>query len=82
MAQEALANVARHSRASAVTVQLVYGPATVSLAISDNGVGFDQQAPSEGFGLESMHQRMAALGGRLTVESSPDGTTVKAEVDA
>ncbi len=76
--QEALANVARHSRASAVLVQLHYEPAAVRLVVRDNGVGFDPQLPSGGFGLSSMQQRLAALGGTLVVASGPEGTTVTA----
>lgn len=72
VAQEALANVARHSRASSVTVQLEMLPDEVRLEVSDNGVGFDpQQAAGRGFGLESMRTRMAELNGRLEIQSSP-----------
>jgi NarL family two-component system sensor histidine kinase LiaS len=81
VAQEALANAARHSRASAISLRLVYAPTSVSLTVSDNGVGFDPRAHAAGFGLESMRQRLAELRGRLTVETSPAGTTVQAEVD-
>ena len=82
VAQGALANAARHSRASAVTVRLAYAPQQVTLDVSDNGVGFDLQAPAAGFGLESMRQRLAALNGALHLESSPAGTRVRAEVKA
>ncbi len=82
VAQEALANAARHSRASAVTVRLAYAPDRVTLDVADNGVGFDVRAPGAGFGLESMRQRLAALDGTLNVESSPAGTRVRAEVKA
>ena len=82
VAQEALANAARHSRASAVTVRLAFEDACVRLSVADNGVGFDPLAPTSGFGLESMRQRLAALGGTLTLESSPAGTLVSAEVKA
>lgn len=76
VAQEALANVARHSRASEVAVQLSYQQGQVCLAVVDNGVGFDPRAAGQqGFGLRSMGERLAALGGRLEVESSPGGGT-------
>ncbi len=80
VAQEALANTARHSRASAVAVRLEYSPQQVCLLVKDNGVGFDPQAaPSSGFGLQSMRERLADLRGHLIVESSPEaGTTVTA----
>ena len=73
VAQEALSNVARHSRASAVTLQLTVLPEKVRLEISDNGVGFDpQQAAGRGFGLESMRTRLAELGGQLIIHSSAE----------
>jgi NarL family two-component system sensor histidine kinase LiaS len=72
VAQEALSNAARHSRATVVTIRLVYQASQVSLTVSDNGVGFDHLALKPGgIGFQSMHERMAALGGRLVVESSP-----------
>lgn len=83
VAQEALANVARHSRASAVGLRLAYAPGAVRLVVQDNGVGFDpaMAEAAEGFGLLSMRQRLAALGGLLVVESGPSGTTVTAATD-
>ena len=81
VAQEALSNVSRHSRASAVTVHLDFAPEKICMSISDNGTGFnasDNQKP--GFGLQSMHERMEALGGFLVVESTGgNGTNVMAE---
>jgi len=72
VAQEALSNAARHSRASLVTVRLVFDPGQVSLCISDNGVGFDPAAVAgQGFGLLSMGERMTALGGRLDIQANP-----------
>jgi NarL family two-component system sensor histidine kinase LiaS len=101
VAQEALSNVARHSRASAVNVQLACDSERVSLCIADNGVGFDPssvgvagvpstgsgQSPSAGsgrsFGLQSMHERMDAIGGSLSVQTAPgSGTAVTASVPA
>jgi NarL family two-component system sensor histidine kinase LiaS len=82
VAQEALANVARHSHASAVTVRLIYDAVGVTLTIGDNGVGFDPQQTPEGFGLDSMRQRLAALGGALEIVTSAEGTTVTAHLPA
>jgi signal transduction histidine kinase len=82
VAQEALANVARHSHATAVTVELTYGADSVMLAIADNGGGFDARAIQKGVGLESMRERIAALGGRLSVESRLDeGTRITARCE-
>jgi signal transduction histidine kinase len=84
VAQEALANVARHSRARRVEVKLVDDAALTRLSVRDDGVGFDvDAAPRGGFGLESMISRMDGLGGRLEVTSARgQGTTVVAEYAA
>ena len=75
--QEALANVARHSAAGNVTVTLLVSPDDVTLSVSDDGRGFNANGARSGFGLSSMQQRTAALGGRLTVRSAAGtGTTV------
>jgi signal transduction histidine kinase len=80
--QEALANVARHSHASAVTVDLELAVDAATLTIADNGCGFDTNAASHGVGLDSMRERLEALGGRLRVESKPGaGTTIKARYE-
>jgi signal transduction histidine kinase len=80
--QEALANVARHSQASAVTVELDLAPNAVTLTIGDNGRGFDTSTAPRGVGLESMRERLEALGGRLRVESNPGvGTTIAAHCE-
>ncbi len=76
VAQEALSNVARHSRASAVTVWLVFEPDRVILHVVDNGVGFDPAAAGGGFGLQSMRERMAAIQGYLIVQTTPEGGAV------
>ncbi|HXV93673.1 MAG TPA: sensor histidine kinase, partial [Pseudonocardia sp.] len=87
VAQEALANVARHARASTVGVTLSYTETVVVLDVRDDGVGFDVSAATRtgrnGFGLRAMRQRVARVGGELTVESAPgEGTAVSASVPA
>lgn len=79
IAQEGLANVARHSRALAVNVHLTCSD-VVTLSISDNGRGFDiQRRDQQGFGLTSMRERVQALGGHLDIQSAKDqGTTITA----
>lgn len=73
--QEALANVARHSAAKAV--DLSYGPAGdgACLVVADDGQGFDLEAIKKGVGLDSMRERVSALGGALTLEARPGGGT-------
>jgi two-component sensor histidine kinase len=81
VAQEALHNVARHARATRVDVKLHCLPEQATLTVRDNGVGFDTNEASSGFGLANMQERVLDLGGRLTVESRPSiGTRICAEV--
>jgi NarL family two-component system sensor histidine kinase LiaS len=69
--QEALSNVARHSRATAVQVQLVCQSDAVVLSILDNGQGFAPAAINgRSVGLHSMHERVAELGGHVDVYST------------
>ena len=75
--QEALSNVARHSRASAVAVDLDCRPEQVVLTVADNGVGFTPVEGENGFGLRSMRERTGEAGGTVEVRSTPgEGTTL------
>jgi len=86
IAQEALHNAVRHSRARNVTVRLRDGGRSLRLEVVDDGVGFDPADPelrSHHLGLTSMEERARELGGRLVVSSAPGaGTTVSLEVSA
>ncbi len=88
VAQEALANVGKHARASHAGLTLSYMDDVVVLDVVDDGVGFDLDAVStpaggSGFGLAAMGQRIARVAGTLAVESAPgDGTAVSATVPA
>lgn len=82
VAQEALTNVARHSRAGTVEVQLVWEDDTPLLTITDNGQGFSPAGPpGKGLGLQSMRERVEFFGGTLTVQSHPgQGTRIMAQI--
>ena len=81
VSQQSLANVARHSRASEVKIQLTLNEEEVSLSICDNGQGFDAaRTVGTGLGLTSMRERVEALHGQLSISSSEEGTTVEAHV--
>jgi signal transduction histidine kinase len=83
IAQEAMRNAARHSRASRVNLAVSAENGSVQLAVSDDGVGFDpaQERIRRSLGQASMRERASLLGGKVEVESSPGrGTTVKASV--
>jgi signal transduction histidine kinase len=75
IAQEALANVARHSSAKCVDLSLEYGMNEVTMSIKDDGCGFDPSAPHGGIGLNSIAERAMVLGGKMSVESVPSQGT-------
>jgi signal transduction histidine kinase len=92
-AQEALANVRKHARASRVALTLSYMADLVVLDIRDDGVGFDPEsvrkphylrhrsADMSGFGLGGMRERAERVGGKLLVDSTPgEGTTLAIEL--
>ena len=75
---ESLANSLKHADASQVEVTLSRSNGSLHITISDDGKGFDEAA-SYGHGLSNLSERLAALGGRLDVETSPGhGTKVSA----
>jgi NarL family two-component system sensor histidine kinase LiaS len=79
--QEAFSNIARHSEANHAEVVLIYNPIEISCVISDNGLGFNLEPKSRGFGLRSMDERAIALGGKLICKSQPGkGTQIKLAV--
>jgi signal transduction histidine kinase len=76
---EALANVARHARATHALVRLELGPGGAwALWVQDDGRGFDPGAAQAGLGLLALRRRARLLAARLEVDSSPGrGTTVR-----
>jgi len=81
VAQEALTNIAHHSGAAYVTIQLAWDGAQVRLTITDNGTGFDvAHASGRGVGLASMRERVAAHDGALDISSAAGATTVEATI--
>jgi len=81
--QEALGNVAKHARASRITVRLTRSDGMVTLAVSDDGVGLDRSrlASGGGLGLVMMRERASQLNGTFTFESVPGGgTTIRVTI--
>lgn len=82
--QECLSNIARHARASRVDVVLRAMPATLTLAVSDNGVGLQRGARGGkrgGYGLQAIRERVGALGGKVALKSiRSHGTTVAVSI--
>ena len=74
---EALQNAAKYSQASSVRVELSATNAELSFEVSDDGLGFDPDTTPPGSGLQNMTDRLEAVGGALTISSSPgSGTTL------
>jgi signal transduction histidine kinase len=84
--QESLTNILKHSGATQTNVVLRFGPDSVALKVSDNGIGFSvAQAQSRGgapgMGLAGMEERAELLGGRFSVDSRPgEGTVIETQV--
>jgi signal transduction histidine kinase len=87
IAQEALANVARHAGATRAGLTLSFIGDVVTLDVRDDGIGFNVSDPdvegTSGFGLSGMRQRVARVAGSLAIESEPGGgTALSARVPA
>ncbi len=87
VAQEAMNNVARHSRAGHLTIRLAQAGDQVTMTLADDGVGFTAaeltaakggEEQSRGLGLAGMQERAFLAGGQVTVNSVPGrGTTIQ-----
>jgi signal transduction histidine kinase len=87
IARQALANVQTHARATAAAVRATVTDELCTVSVTDNGIGFDVHAYRAGpqvghhLGLPSMEERASLVGGRLVIESQPNGgTTVTVQV--
>jgi len=78
---EALQNVAKYARASRVSVRLAAEDGQLRFDVTDDGVGFDPEAETSGTGLQSMADRVEAIGGTVEIRSEPGhGTTIRGRV--
>lgn len=81
IAQEAISNGLRHSRARYIQVALLRQEQHLQLRVTDDGAGFDTAQSHGGFGLANMQGRAVQLGGALRIESQPgQGTKVILEI--
>jgi signal transduction histidine kinase/ligand-binding sensor domain-containing protein len=81
--QEALGNAAKHASAHHITVRLSRSIDSVSLNVSDDGVGFERTrlGNSSGLGLITMRERAGQLNGTFDIESAPGrGTTISVKI--
>lgn len=87
IAQEALANIRRHARATGLELRLMVEPAAVTLEVHDDGLGFEVPESLAGlaahghFGLLGMQERAWAAGGALEVAATPGlGTRLRVRI--
>lgn len=83
--QESLRNVAKHSQARHVKVEVTCPSTVVQLRVSDDGVGFNPEDArhKRGLGLVSMRERLLSVGGEFSIWSKPSlGTQVEGQVPA
>lgn len=72
ISQEAINNAAQHGRANYCIITLTVDDGALHLTITDDGIGLSENATS-GVGLVSMRERVAELGGTLTIQTLPSG---------
>lgn len=70
--QEALTNMLKHSEAEEVNIDLKETGQYIKLYVWDNGIGFDPQENTTGFGIQGMKERTTALGGEFELKSMPE----------
>jgi two-component system sensor histidine kinase UhpB len=81
VAQEALTNIARHARATAVSVSLRRSADGIVLAVSDDGRGLPDGAERSSQGIRGMRERAMLVGADLAIDSRPDhGTAIRLSI--
>jgi signal transduction histidine kinase len=77
-AQEALTNITKHAQASRVQIDLSLAGGVLSLEISDNGRGLNQEdlSKARSFGIRGLHERAGTVGGWIDLSSGPQGTSL------
>ncbi len=75
--QEATANAVKHAQCDKIDINLIVTDSLLAIKVNDNGIGFDesQLKPESVFGLAAMRDRVAAFGGQIDIEPSPNGGT-------
>jgi signal transduction histidine kinase len=78
---EALQNVGKYAKATKANVVLSAPDGVITFEVRDDGVGFDPRTTTRGIGLQSMADRLEALGGSIVIGSEPGhGTTIRGSV--
>jgi signal transduction histidine kinase len=80
---EAIQNAVKHARGATVIQVSVAGNGRLLFEVRDDGEGFDSASAIRGQGLTNIHDRLVAVGGELSVRSTPgQGTVVRGAVPA
>jgi signal transduction histidine kinase len=82
LVQEALTNVAKHTRARYVRVRIEQTDGDLRIEVQDDGAGFVVDTHTTGFGLAGMRERASLAGGSLQIASDEQGTLVQARLPA
>ena len=73
---EALTNISKHANAKFAKIEIFWQQSHLSIAICDDGSGFDLSKMPTSFGLEVMKERSAQINGVLVIESRPNQGTM------
>ena len=79
-AQEGLANVRKHAGATAARLELTVDATRATMKVVDDGRGFDPAAASGGFGLTGLRDRIALVGGSVSIDGTAGATTLTARL--
>lgn len=80
LVQEALTNIVKHARAQAVHVSVTQLDGVITVQVRDDGIGFDTDAKTVGFGLAGIRERIYLAGGTFELHSGEDGTLLRATI--
>jgi len=89
VAQEALANAAKHAPSAPIAMALDYGPDQTTVTVTNKpqagqplagGATLASRGPSGGYGLAGMRERLLLIGGTLTAGQGEPGWTVRAQI--
>lgn len=79
--QEAITNILKHSQATKISLCLIEQKQLFTITIQDNGIGFDTNKISPGYGLRNMYKRVEESKGMITITSKPqEGTKVEVSI--
>ena len=78
--KELLNNIHKHAEATEVDIHLSFEAHQLIMAISDNGKGFDKNAPTHRNGLKNLSSRVARWKGNITMDTDTQGTRIKIRI--